>query len=297
MFTGLSKRLLSAAILVPAVLAAAAWLPPVGGVAILLAVAAITLAEVYLILEKAGLRVYRRLGQVAGAGLILVTWWSCRQPPPAGCHEWPMFALCLGVLAISLRTFPQKNNPQQLQTIGATLLGLLYVPFLWNFLNLLLFGWNDGPWMLLHWGDHHGIRLVIYLLVVVKLTDVGAFFVGCGLGRHKLIPRISPAKSWEGLAGGLATGLAASLVFRWVTGGNLVAVHLTWVHAAILGLLLAAGGVAGDLLESLLKRAAGVKDAGTIIRGMGGLLDVVDSLLLTAPILYIYARLLLGPGP
>ena len=121
--------------------------------------------------------------------------------------------------------------------------------------------------------------------------DAGAYFVGCAHGRHKLIPRISPAKSWEGLGGGVAAGTLASLLYFWIFHGPLSSIRMNGWDAVVLGVLLSVIGTVGDLTESLFKRAAGVKDSGTYLLGMGGLLDVLDSVLFAAPTLYIYARL------
>jgi phosphatidate cytidylyltransferase len=135
-----------------------------------------------------------------------------------------------------------------------------------------------------------GRLLVLYLVLVVKCADVGAFFCGTLFGRHKLLPRISPGKTWEGLFGGLAAGTAGSLGFAWAAGGRLGDVPLGLTHAVVLGFLLSAAGVVGDLFESLLKRAAGAKDSGSWIPGFGGVLDVLDSVLFAAPVLFIYTQ-------
>ncbi|MCX7009821.1 MAG: phosphatidate cytidylyltransferase, partial [Kiritimatiellaeota bacterium] len=139
--------------------------------------------------------------------------------------------------------------------------------------------------------------LILYLLLVVKLSDTGAYFVGCTIGHHKLVPRISPKKTWEGFFGGLAFALVASLLWWHFSGGRLGPLAFPLPHAIGLALLLALMGVLGDLAESILKRAANVKDSASYIQGMGGVLDVLDSLLLAAPTLYIYAALFLKPNP
>jgi phosphatidate cytidylyltransferase len=138
-----------------------------------------------------------------------------------------------------------------------------------------------------------GRMMVLYLIAVVKISDVGAFFTGRSLGKHKLFPRLSPKKTWEGLAGGVLSSLGMSLAFYWFTNGALGKVAFGLHDAIILGLILPIVAVIGDLFESLLKRAAGVKDSGAIIPGMGGVLDVLDSLMFGAPVLYAYVTLFL----
>ncbi len=146
-------------------------------------------------------------------------------------------------------------------------------------------------------GDVSGRMYFFYLILVTKLGDVGAYSVGMGTarlmkgGNHKILPKISPKKSWEGTLGGLVTSVAASMIFCSYIPG--IASPLGNVHAAsaVLGALLFAGGFAGDLGESALKRAAGVKDSGTTLPGMGGVLDVLDSLLINSPMFYLFILL------
>jgi len=133
-----------------------------------------------------------------------------------------------------------------------------------------------------------GWKLVFFLLLVVWLGDAGAYYVGKNLGKRKLSPRISPKKTVEGLAGGVAVSMITAVVC-----------HLTFfkemplLHAVISGAVLSVAGVIGDLAESMWKRSAAVKDSGTLIPGHGGFLDRFDSIFFTAPILYSYWFLVL----
>ena len=136
-----------------------------------------------------------------------------------------------------------------------------------------------------------GMRLMLYLVLVVKITDIGAYTFGRLFGRHKMVPVLSPGKTWEGAAGGVVSALVASLVFIAVTGGKFGELHFSMLDGVVLGVLLSVSGQVGDLCESFLKRICGVKDSGRSIPGMGGLLDVLDSLLFGAPVLYLYLRL------
>jgi len=143
----------------------------------------------------------------------------------------------------------------------------------------------------INFASAYGRYFVMSLVVVTKFTDIGAYLIGSTLGRHKMIPRISPKKTWEGTAGGIIFAMASSVLALHFMPTTLGAYGLTMPHAVILGLLLGAAAVVGDLAESLIKREAGVKDSGTILPGHGGALDLVDSLLFTAPLLYVYLRL------
>jgi len=134
----------------------------------------------------------------------------------------------------------------------------------------------------------NGSDLLLLALVCVTFSDTGAYYVGSAFGRHPLAPAISPKKTWEGVAGGWAGSLfGAALAHFWFFQ------RLSVVHAAVLGTLLCAAGIAGDLAESLLKRAAGTKDSSSLLPGHGGVLDRVDSLMVAAPVLYYYWRALL----
>jgi phosphatidate cytidylyltransferase len=120
------------------------------------------------------------------------------------------------------------------------------------------------------------------------LSDSGAYIVGSLIGRHKMIPRISPGKTWEGFGGAIVVSTLASLVFVHFLGDRMPA--MTTMHAIILGVVLSSTAVIGDLIESLFKREAGVKDSGNFFPGIGGILDLLDSLLFNAPIMYLYLR-------
>jgi phosphatidate cytidylyltransferase len=155
----------------------------------------------------------------------------------------------------------------------------MYVPFLFNFVAALAF----LP------GDPAVNRfLLIYLLAVTKFSDVGAYVIGSLIGRHKMIPRVSPGKTWEGFAGAMVTSLLISMAMVHWMGARVHA--LSFASSVILGLLLPLISVLGDLAESVVKRDASIKDSGRTIPGIGGALDLIDSILFTAPVLYFYVE-------
>ena len=134
----------------------------------------------------------------------------------------------------------------------------------------------------------NGSDLMVLGLLCVTLSDTGAYYVGSALGKRRLAPSISPKKSWEGAAGGwVGAMIGAALAHFWFFQ------RLTVVHAVVIGTLMCAAGIVGDLTESLLKRTAGAKDSSGLLPGHGGLLDRVDSLIIAAPVLYYYWRALL----
>ena len=298
----LLRRIVSAIILLGGAALLLFKLPSTVGVLVLLGMAVIALIEFYNIQQNAGIPAFRVIGIVSGIALLVAGYFSLnislisRSTPPDAWRELPWLVLTAIIFTIFVRQFPQKKNSQPLPTIACTLLGLLYVPLLLLFMLNLCFGWTPTAW-----NEPLSVTardLILYLVVVVKASDIGAYFVGSLWGRHKMFPRISPGKTWEGLAGGFAASIIASLVVYWLwrapqpglPTADFGMLHLTWSHAWVLAILLAAIGVLGDLVESLLKRSAGLKDSGCIFPGMGGILDVLDSLLFTAPALYFYMR-------
>jgi phosphatidate cytidylyltransferase len=136
--------------------------------------------------------------------------------------------------------------------------------------------------------EEMGRDLIVLLLVVIWVGDTAAMYAGSLVGRHRLAPRISPKKSIEGAVAGVLGGI----------GGALLA-HVWWfhrlpvLHAVVIGVVLGVVGIAGDLSESILKRAAGAKDSSAILPGHGGILDRIDSLLFAGPALYYYYLLFL----
>jgi phosphatidate cytidylyltransferase len=166
-----------------------------------------------------------------------------------------------------------------------TLFGLMYVAWLFNFMTKIIYVVPRTPQ-----GATLGQFYVIYLVVVTKFTDMGAYLVGSRIGRHQMMPHISPAKTWEGFIGSLVFAVAGSFLMIMLIPKQLA--WLNFFHATILGLLIGLAAVVGDLGESIVKRSTGVKDSGALLPGIGGMLDLIDSLLFTAPLLFFYLRFL-----
>jgi phosphatidate cytidylyltransferase len=181
------------------------------------------------------------------------------------------------VLGLSVRQFLSTRNKEAITAIGTTLLGLMYVPWLLNFIQKINFYPGiEGPFYVLHF------------ILVTKFSDLGAYVTGSLFGKHKMIPRISPGKTWEGFVGAIAISTLISLG-HWQLAGERLA-GMSMFDAIALGMLLSTTAVIGDLIESLFKREAGIKDSGTLFPGIGGILDLMDSLLFNAPLMYLYVR-------
>lgn len=257
---------------------------PIGWVPWVMSLIAVpAMLEFYGLLRAAQIPHFPFLGTMGCVALIFTTCWT-NDAGSAGQANWDAVILFGITVGAFLRQFPQKNNPRPLETISGTLFGFLYIALLFNFLAKLLF----------LGGNMDGRLLVLYAILMAKFTDIGAYCVGCAIGRHKLIPRISPAKTWEGVAGGVMTAVLGSVAFFFIFKSKFSLLQFDLTDAIVLGLVLSAFSIVGDLTESLFKRAAGVKDSGRMILGMGGLLDVLDSILFSAPALYCYLRLVMG---
>ncbi|MGQ0587487.1 MAG: phosphatidate cytidylyltransferase [Gammaproteobacteria bacterium] len=152
--------------------------------------------------------------------------------------------------------------------------------------GLLVIPATIGAVMLLH-GSPDGALRLLFAFVLVWAADVGAYFTGQGFGRHKLAPNVSPGKTWEGLAGGLAWALAIA----WVAGTWLFKLGgADWLPFLLVCTAVVLLSIVGDLGESLIKRQAGVKDSGTLLPGHGGMLDRIDSLLAAVPAMALGLR-------
>lgn len=302
----MKQRLLSTLVIAAALLGMAFTAPVIAVWPILVAIAVLAQLEFYRLLDAAGIPAFRIVGCIAGGILLSLTFLALTAPqffrwmPDACASEMEVMVLFLLVFVICLRQFPQKSNPQPLNTIACTIFGVLYVPFLMTYFAKILLTpyWSQAG--ILEKFDVRASVLFFYFVFVVKCCDSGALFIGKRWGRHKMIPRISPGKTWEGLVGGLLGGIVSSIVFYYVfrspaPGGDwlLGRVPFGMRDVLILGGVLSGVGVLGDLVESLLKRAANTKDSGGLVPGLGGLLDVLDSLLLAAPVLYYYVRIFL----
>jgi phosphatidate cytidylyltransferase len=175
-----------------------------------------------------------------------------------------------GILLFILTIFRQKGHA--INSLAVTLMGIIYVAVPLSLFNGLVY----HPFKA---GFDYQVGL--FLLVIIWLNDTGAYVIGMLIGKHKMFPRISPKKTWEGLAGGLVFAFLASWLMRPIIPD--IPPHQVWV----LTLAIVVAGTLGDLAESAFKRAAGVKDSGKFMPGHGGLLDRFDSLLFATPIVYL----------
>ena len=267
-------RTLSGAVLAVVVLGAVAWCQwSFGALLALLLVGG--MSEFYALAEAQGSRPQRFIGLVAGLLLLALNFAFVSDDIQVLGSAREAFGFGLALLLLLLPTmivcelYRAKSNP--VANIGTTLLGVIYVALPLSLMCYIpILGsetWDPAP--------------MLFYIFIIWANDVFAYLVGMTLGRHRLFERLSPKKSWEGFFGGIVGAVALGLVAARVLDGSYVA----WGGLALVA---AATGVLGDLAESMFKRAAGVKDSGSLIPGHGGVLDRFDAMLLSAPFVFVY---------
>jgi phosphatidate cytidylyltransferase len=215
-----------------------------------------------------------RLITAAGAGGLVVhaflTQFAFFKPIAASSL---VFIIVFTMLLAALHRALQRQSQEAIGQMAGTVLAALYLGGLGWFLLALRVKRSE------HFTGH--ALTILMILLMVKSTDIFAYFGGRAFGKHKLIPWLSPGKTWEGLACGLLAAGAVGAAFAPQIS------QLTWTKAVVFGILIGAVGQLGDLFESMMKRDAEVKDSGRLIPGFGGILDVIDSPLLAAPFAYL----------
>ncbi len=190
-------------------------------------------------------------------------------------RNWELLFIVCAFLLILMLQFNRQDNRNAILGLSTTLFGVLYVSWFFSFLvktRLMLPGID-------------GAKLAGFIILITKSGDIGALFIGTWLGRHPLLPKVSPNKSIEGTLGGiLVSSLAAVACRSWLPALP----QFTPFFVALMGAFFGGLGQLGDLSESLIKRDCNVKDSGSLLPGIGGVLDLVDSLLFSAPAFYLY---------
>ncbi|RIL04674.1 MAG: hypothetical protein DCC71_13240 [Proteobacteria bacterium] len=279
-----AMRLATAAVLVPSVL----WLIAEGPAWVLGAVIVIVLLgirEFYQLIEAKGAHPEWALGLAAGAALPVVAF--------VGNEYHATILMTFVLLGVMVRAVGKSQISEALASISGTFFGVFYVGWLLShavtlrdFHRVVSAKW--GPDAASPFDPHSGAFLLVFTLAAVVMCDAGAYFAGRAWGRRKLAPKISPGKTVEGALGGVAAGTLGAVLCKatfdvlWPDLSRAV----PWLLAAALGFVLSIAGMIGDLLESLLKRDAAQKDAGSLLPGMGGVLDRIDSALLAIPVMY-----------
>lgn len=250
-------------------------------------VALLGLWEYYKMVEADGIHVSKLTGMTCAVIFMAGSFYYFHRFGIAQSYDLELSVLVLFIVMIFARQmFRSMKDREPLEMMAYTLFGLLWIPWLFNFLTKIVYLPPPTPD-----GAPTGQFYVLYLIMVTKFSDMGAYVFGSLFGRHPFAPHISPKKTWEGFIGALCTALLASFWLHWMAPEKLSA--FSSLDLLILGLLLGFGAVVGDLAESIVKRSTNAKDSSHLLPGIGGVLDLIDSLLFTAPILFFYMRIVL----
>jgi phosphatidate cytidylyltransferase len=254
----------------------------IGLVILLLIIMPTATSEIATLFTAERVRPYRSLSAI-GSGLLILhafaTQFEIFRPIAASTMA---FIIVFVMLAAALMRALDRQTEDAIHRMAGTVLATMYLGGL---------GWFLVALRVKHSDSHHqhvlngSTAVVLMILLVVKFTDIGAYFGGRKLGKHKLIPWLSPGKTWEGLFFGLLTAAGVgALCTPYIDPPTY---HLPWWKGVVFGAVIGGIGQLGDLLESLMKRDAEVKDSGRLVPGFGGILDIIDSPLLAAPFAYL----------
>lgn len=228
------------------------------------------LYEFFYLVKKKGFPIYSYTGILIGLGIPLSIYTRF-----ALTRNWELLFIVVAFLLILLLQFARQDNRHAIVGLSTTLFGVLYVSWFFSFLvkiRLMLPGVG-------------GVKLLAFILLVTKAGDIGALLIGSWFGKHPLLPKVSPNKSIEGYFGSMVFSTVVAVVFNSFLPPQL---HFPVWQVALIGTFFGSLGQLGDLSESLIKRDCNVKDSGKLMPGMGGVLDIIDSLLFSAPAFYLY---------
>ena len=228
----------------------------------------IGLYEFFYMVEKKGVSLFKPFGILIGLLIPVTIYFNFSIQ-----EGWQFLFVVMGIFVLFLLELTKKKTHQSVLSISATIFGIIYISWCLSFLIRI----RQLP---------EGAILTGFLLLVTKSSDTGAYLWGKKFGKTRLIKRISPKKSLEGAIGGFFTSLVIGIMFSFFVGS------ITFWEKFFLIIILAVLAQLGDLFESLIKRDCEVKDSGKLLPGMGGILDVIDSLIFTAPTFYLYLTMM-----
>jgi phosphatidate cytidylyltransferase len=252
---------------------------------IVLVLTVLAAAELLGFLRQSNCRPNRVVVHLFAAGLVIGPYLSFNLRQEADWYDesWGMLWVSIALGVAFLWQAVRRGTENATQNVASAVFIIVYTGGLAGYMTRLR----------MEIGGYEGVAILLFSMFLVKMTDVGAFFIGRAFGRHKFIPWLSPQKTWEGFFGGVAVAVVCSValgaylhygdIARLTEGPLAYPWGMVWF-----GLLMALFSVAGDLVASLLKRDAAVKDSGKLVPGMGGALDVLDSPLLAAPVAWFF---------
>lgn len=229
-----------------------------------------SLLEFYDIADKRGFEPFRLSGLVGGVLIFITSWSEARFSSSISMNPVLLFAVICWLFLLQGLT---RNLENVVENVAITIFGMIYVFFFLSFAMALR-----------HMPGVNGLVVVFGILLMAKCSDIGAYFVGREFGSRRLFPVISPNKTLEGAIGGLTASVLVAVAWSLLPKISI----MPWVWAVPFGLLVGIASMGGDLMESMLKRDAGVKDSGDLIPSFGGALDIIDCVLISLPAGYYF---------
>lgn len=256
------------------------WLHPVSFFLTGLIIMAGTQYEYYLMIQKTGVKSQFIPGMVTGATAYIISTLIA-----AGIVPWKFLLVIIPMIILIMVIELYRRDDKPFDSLAHTLFSIIYTALPFSMFPFSAFSHTGLDSLLPHGITSFSPGIIVGFFILLWTNDSGAYLVGISIGRHRLMKRISPKKSWEGFFGGLI--LAA--VVAWLLSGWLGVVdRMTWI---IISIIISIAGTYGDLVESMLKRSIGVKDSGTIMPGHGGFLDRFDSAVLSFPLVFLFITL------
>jgi phosphatidate cytidylyltransferase len=250
-----------------------------GALVIVALITVLTLREFYVLMHGAGYDPFDKFGMVIGTAITLAPWLRAQ-------FGWPTeLFLPLAVVIFAIRLLGERTPETRVEALASTLFGIVYVAVMLGYMVAIITplpGDTVSP--------NGRLLLALWLVAVAKFCDTGALLTGMAIGRHKMSPQISPKKTWEGAIGGVLISMGVGALVAWLARSHFPP-HMTPLMAALFAAPIAVLGIVADLVESVLKRRANIKDSGRTIPGIGGMFDLSDSLILAAPVGYFLFRL------
>lgn len=260
-------RILVAILTIPVLLALTYW-GEIPFLIFILAIGLISFYEFSKMVTKKNIFPCNLIGFISVAAIILNSYFRFA--------TYELLLLVLLPILLLIELF--RNRESAINNVSSALLGIFYAGFFPStFIGIREFYINDAQNYI------NGGFIIISILITLWMTDSAAYFVGTAFGKHKLFPRVSPKKSWEGAIAGFIFATITLFILK-----IFLLDFLNWIDIIAFTIIVGIFGQVGDLIESLIKRDAGVKDSSNLIPGHGGILDRFDSLLFSAPIIYLY---------
>lgn len=262
----MAKRILSSLVLSVVIVLASIYESVCGVIVVLFILGG--LYEFFYMVEKKGVRMFKLFGILVGLFIPITIFFKF-----SVAEGWQFLLAVIGLFILFILELTRKETHQAILSLSATVFGIIYISWCFSFLIRV----RQLP---------EGGMLLAFLIVVTKSSDIGAYLWGRRFGRTPLLERVSPKKSLEGAVGGFFTSLAVGIIFSFFV------TTIGFWEKFFLIIILAVISQLGDLFESLLKRDCQVKDSGKVFPGMGGVLDVIDSIIFTAPTFYLYITMM-----